>query len=84
MSDEHRLHLSRPEPLAGDLDRVVRTPQHVPEAILGVDVCPVAVQPHVFEAAPVSVEVALPVAPESAGHTRPRVADDKLTDLTAN
>src|SRR5205823_8836447 len=68
MSDQHRFDLRGTEALAGDLDRVVRAAQHVPETVLRVDVCPVAMDPEVFESVPVSLEVALAVAPEAARH----------------
>ena len=73
MADQHRLDLGRPEPLAGDLQRVVRAALDEPEAVV-VDVRPVAVDPDVGPARPVRLLVALRVAPEPRGHARPRLA----------
>ena len=81
--NEHRFDLGRADPLAGDLDRVVRAPEDVPEAVL-VDRCPVAVHPDVREARPVRLQVALGVVPEAARHADPRRADDQLADLIAH
>src|SRR6266851_6074704 len=84
MAHENRFHLRRPQALAGDLDGVVGAAEDVPKAVFGIDIGPVAVHPNVWKAAPVRLEVALAVAPEATGHARPRVADDKLTDLASN
>src|SRR6266478_3727446 len=84
MPDQHRLDLRRPQALACDLDGVVGAAKHVPEAILWIDVSPVAVHPGVWKAAPVRVEVALAVAPESTRHARPGIADDELADFAAH
>src|SRR5207247_411960 len=81
---QHRLHLGRPQPLARDLDRVVRSPKHVPEPVVGIDVRPVAVHPDVGKAIPVGLDVAIAIAPEAARHARPRVADHQLADLAAH
>ena len=40
--------------------------------------------PHAFEPAPVRVQVALPVAPETARHARPWIADRELADLSTH
>src|SRR5207249_10873829 len=83
-ADQHRLHLSRSEPFAGDLDRVVGAPEHVPKVVFGIHIGPVAMDPNVFEAAPIRIEVALAVAPEAARHPRPRIPDRELADLAAH
>src|SRR5437879_10144914 len=61
MAHQNRLHLGRAEALARDLDRVVGPPEHVPEAVLRIDISPVAVHPDILEPAPVRVDVALAV-----------------------
>src|SRR6266853_4179657 len=81
MAHQHRLNLGRSEPLAGYLDRVVRSSQHVPEPVLRVDIRPIAVDPHIGKAIPVSLHIAIAIAPEAASHARPRVADHELADL---
>ena len=48
MLDQHRLDLRRPEPLARDLDGVVRASQDVPQTVF-IDGRPVAVNPRVGE-----------------------------------
>src|SRR6266850_8576701 len=80
--DQHRLDLRGTEPLARDLERVVRASLDEPEAVL-VDVRPVAVDPHVRPARPVGFLVALRVLPEALRHARPRRRDDELADLAA-
>src|SRR5262249_27109343 len=72
-----------PDPLAGDVERVVAASVEEPVAVL-VDGRPVAVRPYTGEAAPVRVEVALGVAPHAAGHARPRPPADELSDLAAH
>src|SRR5207245_1943871 len=74
----------RPQTLARDLDGVVAPTKHVPQTILGVDISPVAVHPCIGQPRPVRVEVALAIAPESARHAGPRVADHQLADLAAH
>src|SRR3981189_731080 len=84
MAHQHGLDLCGSQSLARHLDRVVRSAEDVPQRILRVDISPVAVHPDAVEAAPVRVEVALLVAPETARHTWPRIADHELADLSAN
>src|SRR5207248_10000372 len=81
MPRQHRLDFGRAQALAGDLDGVVRTPEQVPEAVLGIYVRPVAVDPEAREAAPIGRHVALAVTPEAARHARPGLADHELADL---
>ena len=76
-----RLELRRPDPLSGDVQRVVGAAVEIPAAVL-VDRRPVAVRPHVRPSRPVRVEVALRVAPHAAGHRRPGLAADELAHLT--
>src|SRR5204862_7196832 len=61
-------------------DGVVRAAQDVPEAVI-VHECPVAVHPHARNARPIGVEVALPVAPETARDAGPGLAQGKLAYL---
>src|SRR5438270_13305265 len=71
VANQDRLHLGRPQPLAGDLERVVGAAEDVPKLVAGIDVGPVAVDPDAFEAAPVGGHVALTVLPEAVGHAHP-------------
>src|SRR5919198_1583285 len=80
MPDRGRLELGRPDPLAGDVERVVGTAVQEPEAVL-VDRRPVAVHPHAGQPRPVCVEKLLRVAPEATRHARERTAADQLADL---
>ena len=57
VADQDRLDLGRPEPLAGDLDRVVAAAVEEPVAVV-VDRGPVAVDPDVRPARPVGAQVA--------------------------
>ena len=77
------LDLRRPDPLARDVERVVRAPVQEPVAVL-VHRGPVAVRPDAREAPPVRLEVALGVAPDPARHARPRALADELADLAAH
>src|SRR5215218_10652201 len=81
--DRGGLDLGGPDALAGDVQRVVGAAVEEPVAVL-VHRGPVAVRPDPREAAPVRVQVALRVAPETAGHARERFPADKLADLAAN
>ena len=83
MRDQHRLHLGRPEPLAGDVDRLVGAPEQEPLAVL-VDLRPVAVAPDAREHGPVGLDVAVGVAPDAARHPRPRLLADELAHLAAH
>src|SRR5215211_4900302 len=80
--DTHRrrLELRRPDPLAGDVERVVGAPVQEPVAVL-VDGRPVAVRPDPGEPAPVRLEIALRVAPEPARHPGKRLPAHELADL---
>ena len=79
------LHLGRADPLAGDLEGVVRSAVDVPVAI-GVDGGPVAVDPQSRDPAPVGLEVAL--ASGSAQNPRvipgQRLPDGQLADGAAD
>src|SRR5207247_1717735 len=70
-ADRGGLELGGPDPLAGDVERVVRPAVQEPVAVL-VDRRPVAVRPDAREAPPVRLEVALVVAPDAPRHPRPR------------
>ena len=76
------LELGGADPLARDVQRVVRAAVQEPVAVL-VDRGPVAVRPDAREAAPVRLEVALGVPPDPAGHPGPRALADELPDLAA-
>ena len=78
--DRGGLELGRPDPLAGDVERVVRAPVQEPEAVL-VDGRPVAVDPDAGQPPPVRLEVALWVAPEAARHGGERLAADELAHV---
>ena len=77
---ERALDLGGAEPLAGHAQRVVAPAVQEPEPVV-VAARPVAVDPDAREPPPVRVEVALGVAPDPAGHRRPRLAADELADL---
>src|SRR3981081_1153905 len=84
MPDQHGLDLCGTQPLASDLDRLGGAPQDVPQAVLWIFVRPVAMHPHVLEPAPVRVEVALLVTPETTRHARPWIAERELADLSTH
>src|SRR3954466_5120774 len=42
---------------------------------------PIAVDPDVFEAAPIGFEIAFLFLPKTTGHSDPRLLNDKLADL---
>src|SRR5882762_1524917 len=67
-----------PDPLTRHLERVVAAALDVPEAV-AVDARPVAVHPDVRKPAPVRGHIFLRIAPESARHPWPRLANDELT-----
>src|SRR6266446_10890837 len=71
-----------PYPLARHLERVVAAALDVPKAV-AVYARPVAVHPDVRKPGPVRGQVLLRVAPESARHPRPRLADDELAHRAA-
>jgi outer membrane receptor protein involved in Fe transport len=73
----------RPDPLAGDVERVVGAAVQEPIAVV-VDGRPVAVRPDAGEPAPVRLQVALVVPPDPAGHAGPRPLADELADLAAH
>src|SRR4029077_2073852 len=77
------LKLRRTDSLAGDVERVVAAPVQEPVAVV-VDGCPVAVCPHPRKAAPVRIEIALVVAPDSTRHSGPRPPADELADFAAH
>ena len=54
-----------------------------PESIC-VDVCPVAMHPHIGNLTPVGLQVPLGILPETSRHPDPRRADDQLTYLIDN
>src|SRR5207245_7065291 len=78
MRDRGRLDLGRPEPLARDLDRVVRAAVDVPETVGG-DLGPVAVDPGALQPRPIRPEAPLALPPEASRHPRPGLADHQLT-----
>ena len=80
---ERALHLRRPQPLAGDRQRVVGPTVEEPEPVL-VARRPVAVDPDAREATPVGLEVPLRVAPDPPRHRGPRLAADELPHLTGS
>src|SRR5436190_354090 len=82
--DQDGFHLCRTQAFARDLDRVVGAPEHVPEAILRIDVGPVSMDPDVLESAPVRLEVPLAISPEASRHPRPRVPYHQLAYLAAD
>src|SRR5216683_3563709 len=69
----------RAETFARDLERIVRTAEQEPMAA-GVAQRPVAMRPDSFEAAPVRIEIAPRIFPETLGHARPRVQRRKFAD----
>ena len=85
VGDGARLDLGRADPLAGDLERVVRPAVDVPVAV-AVGRGPVAVDPQPGDPAPVRLEVALVagLGPEAAGHPGPRGAEGELADRAAD
>src|SRR5262245_17937061 len=77
------LELGWADPLPRDVERVVGAPVQEPVAVL-VDGGPVAVRPHPGKTAPVRLEVALGIAPDSPRHSRPRALADELPHLAAH
>src|ERR1700732_3281259 len=71
------LDFGRAETFARDLERIVGTAEQEPMAV-GVAKRPVAMHPDSLEAAPVRIEIALRILPETLGHARPRVQRCKL------
>src|SRR5947209_5931857 len=78
-----RLELGRADPLAGDVERVVRAAVQEPVAVL-VDGSPVAVRPDSGKAPPIGVQVARWIAPDAPGHPGPGPLADELADDAAN
>src|SRR5579859_4819802 len=72
-----RFYFCRPDPLARDLERVVRASFDIPEAPF-IYTGPIAMHPDVAKATPVCGEVLVGIAPEAARHTGPRLANDQL------
>ena len=77
---EDRFHFRRAEAFARHFDRVIRSTEDVPQAIV-IDRGPIAMHPHVREAAPIGFDVPIGIAPEAARHADPRLADHQLADL---
>ena len=79
VGDERRLELGRADPLAGDVERVVRATMQKPLAVLLVR-RPVAMRPDAVVAIPVRLEVAIGCIPQATRHARPGAADHELAD----
>ena len=78
--DEHRFHLRGAEPLAGNLDRVVRAAEDVPQPVI-VDGRPVAMDPDVFKTGPVGLKITLLILPEATSHANPGGPNHQLAHL---
>lgn len=72
------LDLRRPDPLAGDFERVVGTAQHV-EVPVSVLLHQITVRPHARHLSPAGVQVVRVVVPETARHADERPGDGQLT-----
>ena len=83
MCDQNGFDFSRPEPFAGDFNRVVTAAEDVPESVI-VDRGPIAVDPNVGKTRPITVEITLSIFPKPARHSDPRLADYQLADLAAH
>src|SRR5207248_3317173 len=77
------LDFSRPDPFASYFDRVVGTPQYVPQSVV-VDRRPVAVYPNIWKTRPVGLDVAFAVFPKAARHPDPGFADHQFAHLSAH
>src|SRR5690606_11860527 len=80
MADQRTLDFDRAETMAGDVDNIVDA-AHDPEIAVLVDACIVAGEILMRYAAPVLLLVAFVIAPDSAQHAGPGVADDKPAAL---
>src|SRR6185295_17932256 len=83
VAHQHGLDFRGAQPLAGDLQRVVRAALDEPEAVV-VHEGPVTVDPDVGPAGPVRLLVALRILPEAGRHAGPGLGDDELTYLSAD